>query len=245
MKGKLNAIELFIFGFTSIGSIFLMVTFSEVFKVDQGSWYVQFWTYVKDFFKILFVAFIVGLTLSFLLGLPMRFFVNVMENKWKFNRSLWSSFIDDMKNVFPYSLISEGFIEVLIYPLMLVALIFIVFILVFIAFFYKIFLIDYGIQLSLDLDDKGWHVLLSVILPGLTLFILFKIAKFLKENALKIILFLTGMLIVLPNLYKLGITNNMNENSIFQLSMLIKLCFGVLLILISVLIENNTKEEAS
>ena len=245
MKGKLNAIELFIFGFTSIGSIILMVIFSEIFKVEQGAWYVQFWTCVKDFFKILFVAFTVGLILSFLLGLPMRFFVNVMENKWKFNRSLWSSFIDDMKNVFPYSLITEGFIELLIYPLMLVALIFIVFILVFIAFFYKIFLIDYGIQLSLDSDGKVWHVLLSVILPGLTLFILFKIAKYLKENALKIILFLTGMLIVLPNLYKLGIANNVNENSIFQLSMLIKLCFGVLLILVSVLIENNTKEEAS
>jgi hypothetical protein len=245
MKGKLNAIELFIFGFTSIGCIILLIISNDIFKIEQGAWYFQLWTVIKNLFLLLIGGFIVGVILSFFLGLPMRFFVNVMENKWKFNRNLWSSFIDDLKNVFPYSLITEGFYEMLIYPLMALALIVIVFILVIISFFYKIFLIDYGIQLSLGLDDSYVLVLLSVILPSMSLFILYKISNFLKINALKVILFLTGILIVMPNLYRLGTAKDVNENNIFQLSMLVKLCFGVILILMSTFISNDFKEKSA
>jgi hypothetical protein len=243
MKGKLNAIELFIFGFTSIGSIISALIFADIFKIEEGAWYSQLWIIVKNLLALLFVGFSVGLILSFALGLPMRFFVNVLENKWKFNRNLWSSFIDDMKDVFPYNFISYAFMEVLVYPYLLLVFIAIVFILIIISSFYKIFLIDYGIRLSYDIDNNIWLVILSVILPNLFLFIIYKISKFLKINALKIILFLTGILIIMPNLYKLAILENVNEYNNLQLSMLVKLCFGVLLIFSSTLMKEHSNEE--
>ncbi len=256
MKNKLGVVELFICVLASTTFIILDVIRGRgdlyIIEQGEGAWYFL----LLEIVVLLLVKLLPGFLLGFffltpLLGLPIRFFLYVKKNKLKFNRNLWSSFFDfngELVKTFPYNK-TKFFWEWILYPIMGFALLIIIYILYYpllvISSFYKIFLADYGIQLSIGSDDFGWPLLLSLILPSLFLFIQYKISNFLKINTLKVILFLTGVLIVMPNLYRLGITEKMNENSILHLSMLVKLCFGVLLILISILIANNSKEEAS